>query len=166
MQSIFHLNAYSIIYWMRCKLEWHTSVMKGLRYLSWGWPTTQCAYLLRVQPSTLPPPPIPIHTSVMRGLRYLSWGWPTTQCAYLLRVQPSTLPPPHPHTYLSHEGFEVFVVRLTYDPVCISTQGPAGDGAHQSLLVWQTRDQIWNELSKMWNHAVHTTCKKQHKNIT
>lgn len=36
---------------------------------------------------------------------------------------------------LSHEGFEVGVWGLGDHPMRVATQGPAGDGAHQGLLV-------------------------------
>lgn len=40
--------------------------------------------------------------------------------------------------------------------MCIATQGPAGDGAHQGLLVAQTLDEVGDELRQIGHHALHT----------
>lgn len=56
---------------------------------------------------------------------------------------------------LRHKGFEVRVGGLRDHPVCVATQGPAGDGAHEGLLITQTLDEVRDELRKVGNHALH-----------
>ena len=56
---------------------------------------------------------------------------------------------------LRHEGLEVGVGGLGHHPVGIATQGPAGNGAHQGLLVTQTLDEVRDELGQVGNHALH-----------
>lgn len=57
---------------------------------------------------------------------------------------------------LLHKGLEVGVRRLGDHPVCIATQGPAGNRAHQGLLVTQTLDKVWDELWQVLHHTLHT----------
>lgn len=61
---------------------------------------------------------------------------------------------------LGHEGFQVSVGGLTDHPVGIATEGPAGDGAHQGLLITQALDQVGNELRQIRYHPLHTAWKK------
>lgn len=56
---------------------------------------------------------------------------------------------------LCHEGFEVGVRGLGDHPMCITTKGPAGDGAHQGLLVTQTLDEVGDKLRQIGHHALH-----------
>ena len=56
---------------------------------------------------------------------------------------------------LRHEGFEVGVWGLGDHPMCIATQGPAGNGAHQGLFVAQTLDEVWDQLRQVGHHALH-----------
>lgn len=39
--------------------------------------------------------------------------------------------------------------------MCIATQGPAGNGAHQGLFVTQTLDEVGDQLWKVGHHALH-----------
>lgn len=56
---------------------------------------------------------------------------------------------------LRHERFEIRVGGLGNHPVCIATQGPAGNGADQGLFVTQTLDEVRDELRQVGHHALH-----------
>lgn len=56
---------------------------------------------------------------------------------------------------LCHEGLEVGVGGLGDDPMCITTKSPAGNGAHQGLLITETLDKVWDELWQVGNHSLH-----------
>lgn len=58
-------------------------------------------------------------------------------------------------TNLCHEWFEVHFMRLTHDPVCVATEGPAGNGAHQGLLVTETANQVRGQLRQVRDHSIH-----------
>ena len=57
--------------------------------------------------------------------------------------------------YLGHEWFEVLVVRLADDPVGVAAERPAGDGAHQRLLLRQAVDEEGHQLRQVRDHARH-----------
>lgn len=56
---------------------------------------------------------------------------------------------------LCHQGLEVGVGGLGHHPVCIATQGPAGNGANQGFFVTQTLDKMGDELWQVRHHALH-----------
>ncbi len=57
-----------------------------------------------------------------------------------------------------HQRLQVLLVRLTHDPVRITTECPTRDRSNQGLLIRQTHDQVGNQLRQVGNHAIHTTC--------
>ena len=56
---------------------------------------------------------------------------------------------------LCHEGFEEGIGGLGDHPMCIATQGPTGNGAHQGLLVAKTLDEVGDQLRQVGYHALH-----------
>lgn len=60
-------------------------------------------------------------------------------------------------TDLIHQRFEVGVVRENNGPVTVTGEGPASDGANQSLLVLKAVNQVRDELREMLGHAIHAT---------
>lgn len=62
---------------------------------------------------------------------------------------------------LGHQGFEVSVGGLTDHPVGVATEGPAGNGAHQGLLIAQALDEVGNELRQIRYHPLHTAWQKK-----
>lgn len=57
--------------------------------------------------------------------------------------------------YLGHDGAQVEVVRLRYDPVRVARQRPAGDGAHQRLALGQAHHQVRHQVRQVRHHAAH-----------
>ena len=57
--------------------------------------------------------------------------------------------------HLIHERLEEGVVRQHHRPVAVAGERPAGDGAHQSLLVLQAADQVRDQLRQVLRHAIH-----------
>lgn len=56
---------------------------------------------------------------------------------------------------LGHEWLQVGIRRLADHPVSVAAQRPAGDGAHQGLLIGQALDEVGDELRKVRDHALH-----------
>ena len=56
---------------------------------------------------------------------------------------------------LRHQWLQVGVRGLGDHPVSIAAERPAGNGAHQGLLVTQTRDEVREELWEVGDHALH-----------
>lgn len=62
---------------------------------------------------------------------------------------------------LGHEGLQVSVGGLADHPVGVAAEGPAGDGAHQRLLITQAVDEVGNELRQIRHHPLHTAWEKR-----
>ena len=56
---------------------------------------------------------------------------------------------------LRHQGLEVGVWGLGDHPVGVAAECPAGNGAHQGLLVTQTCDEVGDEFGQVGYHALH-----------
>lgn len=64
---------------------------------------------------------------------------------------------------LCHQGLEVGVGGLGHHPVCIATQGPAGNRANQGFFVTQTLDKMGDELRQVRHHALHAAWQTEGK---
>lgn len=77
------------------------------------------------------------------------WFWFTSFILLAATTEKATM------IYLWHKRFKKAVVGLADHPVGVSAQRPAGYWSDQSLLVWETADEVGDEFRKMWDHATH-----------